>query len=506
VSVAEGHAWGVVQITTRESTTAAPGRIFVSYRREDTAYPAGWLVDRLTEHFGPGQVFKDVDSIELGDDFVEAISAAVGSCDVLLALIGGEWLTITGDDGRRRLDDPGDFVRVEIEAALRRDVRVIPILVDGAKMPRADQLPPSLVGLQRRQALELSPNRFDYDTSRLVRVLDATLAEMQTAQLGVASTTRPATPRLPGPQQPEPISTPRPRHAPASAVAGESLASREGLLQTGGPDVRQRLRWVLFGLLVVVVIVLLASRDAATPALMKGRRFQLQNDAWILFLWMAPALPVGIAAWLLARNRIVGGALGCVVAAAVWVASSWAAMEREDDAIDVPRTLLAALLLLLVATAVGIVLAVEDARDSVRLNPWTRSAVALTLVVLAALLRLESNPFGHLLVSKGGALDWALKVGQGTFWVGNVFPLVVAGLAATLLCNEFQSRALRAFVFLQVAHDLVIQMGSVLKQIDKGDVAFAFVVQSLVFLVGTLCLLWSVRIGQPRSRLVDGNA
>ena len=121
-------------------------------------------------------------------------------------------------------------------------------------------------------------------------------------------------------------------------------------------------------------------------------------------------------------------------------------------------------------------------------------------------MRLESNAFGNLLVPSARALDWALKAGQGTFWVGNVLPLFVAGLAATLLCNEFQSRALRAFIFLQVAHDLVIQMGSVLKQIDQGDVASLFVVQSLVFLVGTLCLLWSVRIGQPRSRLVGGDA
>jgi hypothetical protein len=74
---------------------AASGRIFISYRREETAYPAGWLFDRLAERFGSGQVFKDVDSIQLGDDFVEVITRAVGSCDVLLALIGDEWLTIT---------------------------------------------------------------------------------------------------------------------------------------------------------------------------------------------------------------------------------------------------------------------------------------------------------------------------------------------------------------------------------------------------------------------------
>ncbi|MGH8834001.1 MAG: toll/interleukin-1 receptor domain-containing protein, partial [Actinomycetes bacterium] len=147
------------------------GRIFISYRREETAYPAGWLYDRLVDRFG-GQVFKDVDSIELGDDFVETITSAVGSCDVLLALIGDQWLTITDEDGRRRLDNPEDFVRLEIEAALTRNVRVIPILVGGARMPRAADLPPSLARLVRRQALELSPARFDFDTSRLLGVLD----------------------------------------------------------------------------------------------------------------------------------------------------------------------------------------------------------------------------------------------------------------------------------------------------------------------------------------------
>ncbi len=150
------------------SPPTAPGRIFISYRREETAYPAGWLFDRLADHFAGGQVFKDVDSIQLGDDFVEVITRAVGSCDVLLALIGDEWLTITDEHGRRRLDNPDDFVRLEIEAALARKVRVIPILVDGARMPRADELPDSLSKLVRRQALELSPSRFDFDTSRLL--------------------------------------------------------------------------------------------------------------------------------------------------------------------------------------------------------------------------------------------------------------------------------------------------------------------------------------------------
>jgi hypothetical protein len=95
-------------------------------------------------------------------------------------------LAIADEHGKRRLDDPNDFVRLEIEAALARKVRVIPILVEGANMPRADELPPSLAALARRQALELSPSRFDFDTSRLFRVLDKTLAEVRAAEADVA--------------------------------------------------------------------------------------------------------------------------------------------------------------------------------------------------------------------------------------------------------------------------------------------------------------------------------
>src|SRR6478672_8994925 len=159
-----------------DSAAPSAGRVFISYRHEETAWQACWLFSRLADRFR-GQIFKDIDSIQLGDDFVEAITTAVGSCDVLLALIGAKWLMITDGQGRARLDDPNDFVRLEIEAALTRNVRVIPILVDGARMPRPDQLPPSLAKLVRRQALELSPSHFESDTSRLHKVLDRALAE-----------------------------------------------------------------------------------------------------------------------------------------------------------------------------------------------------------------------------------------------------------------------------------------------------------------------------------------
>jgi glycerophosphoryl diester phosphodiesterase len=170
--------------TMTDSASEATGRIFISYRRQDSAYPAGWLYDRLAERFGPDQIFKDVDSIELGDDFVETITNAVGSCDILLALIGQEWLDIAGSDGSRRLDDPDDFVRLEIEAALDRKVLLIPILVEGALMPAADQLPPSIAPMVRRQALELSPTRFRADTERLLDVMERTLVDIHDEQPG----------------------------------------------------------------------------------------------------------------------------------------------------------------------------------------------------------------------------------------------------------------------------------------------------------------------------------
>ncbi len=161
------------------STSVGRGRVFISYRRDDSAYPAGWLYDRLCAHLGSEQVFKDVDSIDPGDDFVWVLENAVGSCQVLLALIGDRWLDITDETGQRRLDNPDDFVRIEIEAALRRGVRVVPLLVGRAPMPRSEQLPDSLQGLVRRHAIQLSPNRFESDLARLLPVIDKTLAAIR---------------------------------------------------------------------------------------------------------------------------------------------------------------------------------------------------------------------------------------------------------------------------------------------------------------------------------------
>jgi Tfp pilus assembly protein PilF len=114
----------------------------------------------------------DVDSIAIGVDFTEAVIEAVSGCDILLALIGRDWSTIADSRGRRRLDNPDDFVRIEIEAALQRDIRVVPVLVDGASLPHAVDLPPSLQPLTRRQALELSHTGFRSEVARLIAAAD----------------------------------------------------------------------------------------------------------------------------------------------------------------------------------------------------------------------------------------------------------------------------------------------------------------------------------------------
>jgi len=145
--------------------------IFLSYRRHDSQSATGRLSDRLAAHFGPARVFLDHESIAAGDDFAEAIRRAVGTSVVLLAIVGPDWLTACDANGKRRLDDEGDFVRLEIESALLGGVPVIPVLVGGALMPAEADLPPALAGLARRQAVVLSDAGWRGDVERLVTTL-----------------------------------------------------------------------------------------------------------------------------------------------------------------------------------------------------------------------------------------------------------------------------------------------------------------------------------------------
>lgn len=147
--------------------------IFISYRRSDSSDATGRISDRLLAHFGREVVFKDVHSIPYGVDFRIHIRQAVAQCQVLIAVIGPTWLTVTDAQGDRRLDHPDDWVRLEVETALARNIPVIPLLVGNAKLPRAADLPEGLQDLAHKNAAQARPDPdFDVDLSRLIRRLE----------------------------------------------------------------------------------------------------------------------------------------------------------------------------------------------------------------------------------------------------------------------------------------------------------------------------------------------
>jgi hypothetical protein len=147
--------------------------IFISYRRSDSADITGRIYDSLVDEFGRAPIFKDVDSIPLGVDFKQYLDQKVSECRVLLAIIGDEWAEARDTSGNRRLDDPDDFVRIEIESALEREILVIPLLVRGARMPTEDQLPPSLQKLVYKNGMPVRPDPdFHNDMDRLISAID----------------------------------------------------------------------------------------------------------------------------------------------------------------------------------------------------------------------------------------------------------------------------------------------------------------------------------------------
>lgn len=149
--------------------------IFISYRRDDTQGWVGHLAQRLKESFPQAQVFHDITTIRPGEDFTVAIDRALSSCRVLLALIGPRWLSAESPEGQRRIDDPADFVRIEIATALARPILVVPVLLGGAAMPKAVNLPEALQMLACRQGHELSDKRWDYDCGQLLPMLGEAL-------------------------------------------------------------------------------------------------------------------------------------------------------------------------------------------------------------------------------------------------------------------------------------------------------------------------------------------
>jgi ABC-type molybdenum transport system ATPase subunit/photorepair protein PhrA len=159
------------------------GQIFISYRREDTQYPAKIIYDRLKVEFPQNQIFKDIDSLIPGDNFDEKIKNSVGSCEVLLAIIGKRWLGASDHKGKLRLKSEKDFVRLEIATALKRGIRVIPVMVEGALVPEADQLPDDLKQLASVHTQTIDVGRhFETDVADLVTAIKTVLRNVDLKQ------------------------------------------------------------------------------------------------------------------------------------------------------------------------------------------------------------------------------------------------------------------------------------------------------------------------------------
>ena len=222
--VSQEHAsWASEQSQGQAPEVAMAQRIFISYRRDDSRGYAGRLQGDLSRRYSDEHVFRDVE-IPPGADFGEYITGLVDKCNVVLAIIGPGWLDARDREGERRIDKPDDWVRLEIERALARDgVEVIPVLVDGARLPPREELPESLLALRRRNAFELSDRRWDYDVDQLGQHLDRVLRGTSALHVrpagpadddGAAAARPPPAPSDPAPRPSRPTTPPSPSSPP----------------------------------------------------------------------------------------------------------------------------------------------------------------------------------------------------------------------------------------------------------------------------------------------------
>jgi len=160
--------------------------MFISYRRSDTRADAGRLYDRLATRFGDDRVFMDIDDIRAGQKFVDVLNDTLAACDLLIVMIGPSWATTQDEHGRQRLSNLDDFVRLEVLTALRRGIKIFPVLVNHARMPPRELLPEDLRGFADYQAIEVSDTRFHQDVDTLIAVLETAVSPA-----GVARRQRP---------------------------------------------------------------------------------------------------------------------------------------------------------------------------------------------------------------------------------------------------------------------------------------------------------------------------
>jgi hypothetical protein len=255
--------------------------IFISYRRSDSQFAAGRLADALVREFGDDRIFRDIEDIEAGADFVETLDRALSECRVMLVVIGAQWLELRDSQGRRRLDATGDWVRQEIARALQRGIRVVPVLLEDTEIPSDTALPDDLKALTRRQALRLSDAQWSREVAALVAALRP--------HLGTAAA------------------------APAGAQEAPALTSR---IEAG---VRTGLTWVgrlLLGLgvLVAVILYFTVRSCSSEPPDMAGR--WISAEGWTME-FQAQQLD-GQRAYRVVGTGAAGARLECTAAPAMF--------------------------------------------------------------------------------------------------------------------------------------------------------------------------------------------
>ena len=438
-------------------------RVFINYRRRDTRHVAGRLRDRIDARFGDQSVFVDVESIEPGRDYVTAIDGAVSSCLVMLVLIGEEWLT-PDERGVRRIDDPNDRLRLEIEAGLRHRTVVIPVLVDAATMPKSRELPESVVPLSRHQAVRLRHDSFGSDTEHLLDVI-ARIATEPGAEVT-------ATPTAPAPQADTeqgdrrrsrgrgPVGRPR--------AAGAGAAAAAGVRQRGpGPDLRE------------------PSLPARRRRLGHGGVAAHRAARGVGGAPGAAAQPTGNRRRLRRRR----GCCGCSPR------RCWSPRARSLPSLGPHLLVLVVLLAALVALLVAepeVVAAGNGAAGS--------RSLALLLLVAAVLLRCLSPTVAEAVTTSTVSTDAATLLASDTFWLSLLVPLLVC-LPALGSRSPAGAQALVTVAGLLVLYPLVIRCLTFSWE-AASDGAAQVVVADVVFLLGSACMLWSVRAAQRRVLLV----
>jgi hypothetical protein len=389
---------------------ATPPGIFISYRREDTSGHAGRLYDRLSTRFGASRIFMDVDTLQPGVDFVDVINQAIGSAGVLLAVIGRSWVRIQDQQGQRRLDDPNDFVRREIEGALVSDKRVIPVLVQGAPMPSEGQLPEPLRPLSRRSALELRDTDYQGGVEKLVRVLEPLLEPH-----------RPSEPK----REPQRQALTSPRATAITALAGSALLGI-GLILLRSHFLDHRFPGTIVpsGLLQgpAPIAVLAGCILTALAIWAKGRR-----AGWLalglLLGFGAAAVVKGLSLLGESQASVTAGGLLWIVGGFIVIAGGVVSLvplrppqKPAHYPVGTSLVLLAAATMLIVGAAIPFTIIDGEEKVIVTHNLWGADPIgtAIAVVIAVVLLNAGMRPLAAgMLIALGiaSALLWIRYVG-----------------------------------------------------------------------------------------------